>query len=137
MSENGETEFSCLAQFCYVNKKKKKTFEGIAHFVKKKKSSITIKANGFCNFLRLGAHCFLLSVHTHTHRHTHTVLSCFWPAACLAGNDCLNTTIITDRPRCPPLFPFLPPSHPSAGTLTFKTVPWIHGQNKFTSVVCN
>lgn len=40
MSENGETEFSCLAQFCYVNKKKEENIWGNSTFCKKKKKKI-------------------------------------------------------------------------------------------------
>lgn len=49
MSENGETEIN-LFGISLSCEKHSEVFEGIAHFVK---ISITIKANGFHNFLRL------------------------------------------------------------------------------------
>lgn len=48
MSENGETEINLFGTSLLCEKHS--VFEGIAHFVK---ISITIKANGFHNFLRL------------------------------------------------------------------------------------
>ena len=52
MSENGETEINLFrtSLLCEKKKKRSEVFEGIAHFVK---IYITIKANGFHNFLRL------------------------------------------------------------------------------------
>ena len=56
MSENGETEINLFRTSLLCEKKKRsEVFEGIAHFVK---IYITIKANGFHNFLRLCC-CFM------------------------------------------------------------------------------
>lgn len=54
MSENGETEINLFGT-SLLCEKHSEVFEGIAHFVK---ISITIKANGFHNSLRLN-HCFI------------------------------------------------------------------------------